>query len=223
MSGYQNEKQRKEELAKARLIIRVIEARGVKAADFGGTSDPFAELRIKNESHVLQTRVIKKTLNPMWNEEFILYPSNPDKDILCIKVYDFDSVGNNDLLGEIEIPVVALENRPPQEQWHQLQEKKGPTTFKPVAGEVKLVITYIRGGMQTTQPMVYPQQQMVYPQQQMGYPQQMVYPQQPMVYPQQPMVYPQQPMVYPQQPMVYPQQPYPYPQQYPQQYPPPPQ
>ena len=62
----------------------VIEARGIKAGDFGGTSDPFVEVRIKGQTHYLRTKTIKKTLTPCWNEELVLYPSDAEKDILLI-------------------------------------------------------------------------------------------------------------------------------------------
>jgi Ca2+-dependent lipid-binding protein len=54
----------------------VIEARDLKAADFGGTSDPYCELRVVSmaptQGTVQRTRVIPKTLCPIWNEEFHL-------------------------------------------------------------------------------------------------------------------------------------------------------
>jgi Ca2+-dependent lipid-binding protein len=50
----------------------VIEARGIKGADFGGTSDPFAEVRIKDHTQSFKTKTIQKTVNPFWNEEFVL-------------------------------------------------------------------------------------------------------------------------------------------------------
>lgn len=76
MSGYMTEKQRQEALTKPKLIVRstcdafcyqyrgpnhfaVIEARGIKAADLGGTSDPFVELRIKGQTHSFKTQTIK--------------------------------------------------------------------------------------------------------------------------------------------------------------------
>lgn len=40
-----------------------------------GTSDPYAEVRIKGDIAVKKTKTIKKNLNPKWNEEFTLYDS----------------------------------------------------------------------------------------------------------------------------------------------------
>eukprot|EP01130_Rhizamoeba_saxonica_P013728 TRINITY_DN5897_c0_g1_i2.p1 TRINITY_DN5897_c0_g1~~TRINITY_DN5897_c0_g1_i2.p1 ORF type:complete len:447 (+),score=99.72 TRINITY_DN5897_c0_g1_i2:248-1588(+) len=55
-----------------------------------------------------KTSIIKKTLNPVWNEEFILnVPSSQSK--FSIYVYDYDKVGKDDFLGyyEFSIPSVA--------------------------------------------------------------------------------------------------------------------
>jgi len=234
MSGYQTEKQREELKNRHKLVVRVIEARGLKAADFGGTSDPFAELRIKNDNFSYKTRTIKKTLNPFWDEEFTLAINDLEKDILSVKIYDFDQTTNNDLIGELEFYVASFINQQPKEEWKQVMERKGPGQFKPSKGEIKLKISHVAPGgeqkqtqtqsppptQQQTQPQSPPptQFQQPYPQQ---YPPQgfQQYPQQGFQqYPQQGFQqYPQQP--YPQQ--GFPQQPYPqqgFPQQpYPQQ------
>ena len=70
-------------------------------------------------------------MNPCWNEELIVYPTNIDYDIVNVKLYDYDSTSNNDLLGELEFPVALCVNKPPTEEWKQIMVKKGPTTFTP--------------------------------------------------------------------------------------------
>jgi hypothetical protein len=74
------------------LRVRVLEARGIRAADFGGTSDPFVEVRIKNSTQVFKTRgvypflllccvfspslslsvILSQSLS--WNAHLALYP-----------------------------------------------------------------------------------------------------------------------------------------------------
>jgi C2 domain len=83
--GYQTEAQRQQLAQRAKLIVKVIEARGVKAADWGGTSDPYTELRIKDTTATWKTKTIKKTLNPFWNEEFTIPISDPEKEVLNIR------------------------------------------------------------------------------------------------------------------------------------------
>jgi len=124
-----------------RIRVRIIEARGLKAADMGGTSDPFCEVRLLNNVDVHKTKVIKKTLDPFWNEEFVLTPSEPEQDVISFKVYDYNAVSNNELLGEFEVFVAGLmyESDFP-EKWVELQKKHGPHNFGPGKGEIKVKI-----------------------------------------------------------------------------------
>lgn len=215
MSKSLTEAERQAELSKARLEIAVLEARDLKAADFGGTSDPFVELRIKDTSFAVKTSIKKKTLNPFWNESFTLYPTNLDTDILLIKIYDYDSSSRNDLIGQLEIHVALFVNRPPIEEWKQVMDPKN--VKKQGKGEIKLRIAYIPPGQ--SKPATAQQTPQTFPGQQppQGYP--------PQGYP--PQGYPPQgfpPQGYPPQgfpPQGYPPQGYPVPQGYPPQgYPP---
>lgn len=79
-------------------FVLVLEAKGLEAVDFGGTSDPYCVLsfgevqqRTRSRSYVLGREcarsslggikpllmfLIRRKLNPVWNETFILYVSN---------------------------------------------------------------------------------------------------------------------------------------------------
>ena len=47
-------------------------ATDIAAMDTNGLSDPFVEIALHKDL-VLKTKVINKTVNPMWNETFTLY------------------------------------------------------------------------------------------------------------------------------------------------------
>ena len=49
------------------LTVTIVSARGLRAADRGGTSDPFCLCRVGKE--VFRTSTIKKTLDPEWDED----------------------------------------------------------------------------------------------------------------------------------------------------------
>jgi len=138
---YQNEQERIAEAMRPRLQMRIIEARGIKAGDIGGTSDPFVEMRVRGTTFVQKTNVVKKTVNPFWNEDFNLYVNNIEQDFLDIKVYDFNSITNNELLGEIEFPVALFLGKPIIDEWRQLQKRVGSIGWHPIKGELKLSIT----------------------------------------------------------------------------------
>ncbi|CBJ30628.1 conserved unknown protein [Ectocarpus siliculosus] len=96
------------------LHAKVVEARGLISRDFAGRSDPFAELELTGRylSHGQEwseplrvrekTRVIKFSLNPVWNEEFSL-PVRRAGAVLRIRLWDWNASIPDDPLGHIEV------------------------------------------------------------------------------------------------------------------------
>ena len=56
--------------AEGKLVIAVIEAKALKAVDFGGTSDPYVVVDVGDMTK--KTKHVTKNLNPSWNEQFEL-------------------------------------------------------------------------------------------------------------------------------------------------------
>lgn len=52
------------------LVVKVLRAEDLMAADFSGKSDPFCVLELVNNR--LQTNTVYKTLNPVWERVFEL-------------------------------------------------------------------------------------------------------------------------------------------------------
>ena len=52
------------------IVLNVIRASHLKAADVGGVSDPYAVVDCAN-GHRFQTKVQYETVHPYWNEVFI--------------------------------------------------------------------------------------------------------------------------------------------------------
>jgi len=122
-SNFGHVKPRNPESNRGILRINLVEARNVKAADIGGTSDPFCDLIIgepKSKTAVKKTsRRIDKTLNPRWDESFLFEVDA--NDLLTIKVYDYDMVGKNDFLGQTQLPLNTLVRGKEVEQWIPLE------------------------------------------------------------------------------------------------------
>lgn len=102
------------------LRVKVLEARDLIAADFGGTSDPYAVVRVEDprskkydfdldKNH--RTKVNRRTLRPTWNKEFLMAAMLPiiDKQALVIQVFDHDKYSMDDYLGQISIPLKTLQ------------------------------------------------------------------------------------------------------------------
>lgn len=71
---------------KTKLCVRVTRAKDIKAADLGGTSDPYVRATLTTpikdpetgrEDQIFKTKVVWKTIEPTWNHNFIfrVWPS----------------------------------------------------------------------------------------------------------------------------------------------------
>ncbi|KAI8805386.1 TerD domain-containing protein [Cladochytrium replicatum] len=96
------------------VTIKIVEARGLRGADKGGTSsDPFAKIKnVKglhlpgNDDHY-KTKVVKKNLNPKWGESFNLkFDDRLSK--IAFLIFDWDMLSSNDRIGKAKIPVEQL-------------------------------------------------------------------------------------------------------------------
>ncbi|MBW00226.1 Synaptotagmin-9, partial [Eschrichtius robustus] len=86
------------------LIVKIHKAVNLPAKDFSGTSDPYVKIYLlpdRKTKH--QTKVHRKTLNPVFDEVF-LFPV-PYNDLVARKlhfsVYDFDRFSRHDLIGQV--------------------------------------------------------------------------------------------------------------------------
>jgi len=78
------------------LILRVVSAENLLAADSNGKSDPFVQVTFGKLKKKTKTKY--KTLDPVWGEEFA-FDIFSIKDKIEIEIFDWDAIGNNDLLG----------------------------------------------------------------------------------------------------------------------------
>lgn len=83
--------------------VSVVSAGGLPRADRSGHSDPYATCEIpgKPKSKV-KTKVIEDTEAPVWNQELVVHGWRKG-DPLVFSVWDFDLVGNDDMLSTVEL------------------------------------------------------------------------------------------------------------------------
>ena len=104
------------------LLLHVIEAKGLMAADRNGTSDPFALVTFEGSSRCSRTwttRVIEKNLHPVWDERFVLDIEETAKK-LVVDVYDDDILGCSDFLGRVAVPMTEIINGQVLQEWFPL-------------------------------------------------------------------------------------------------------
>lgn len=74
------------------LNIEVIEAKELVSKDSNGKSDPFCALYLESApTRRYNTAVKTCTLSPIWEEHFELPLEDPENDVLCLEVWDFDA------------------------------------------------------------------------------------------------------------------------------------
>ncbi|XP_070154646.1 protein unc-13 homolog 4B isoform X2 [Polyergus mexicanus] len=74
------------------LNVEVIEAKELVSKDSNGKSDPFCALYLESApTRRYNTAVKTCTLSPIWEEHFELRLEDPENDILCLEVWDFDA------------------------------------------------------------------------------------------------------------------------------------
>ncbi|ORX55786.1 hypothetical protein DM01DRAFT_1321135 [Hesseltinella vesiculosa] len=96
--------------------ITLVEGRNIKAMDRGGTSDPYARVRIGNKV-AYKTKCIKKTLSPVWNESFL---AKVDNGKLDIKVKDKNTLSDVDI-GDVNVDLTQLmQSGAPYDGWLKL-------------------------------------------------------------------------------------------------------
>lgn len=89
------------------LHVKIVSARALRNADFGGTSDPYCTCNIPGKSwSQFQTAVVNDSLSPAWNEEHVILDYKPG-DSLIFEVFDDDdgpcSDGSDELLGRANL------------------------------------------------------------------------------------------------------------------------
>lgn len=89
--------------AQVRLKVHIVSAKGLRSADWFGTSDPYCVCEIvgKPTSRV-KTNVKNHTLDPVWNEDHVI-AGFVAGDALEFSVYDSELIKADDLLGQLTL------------------------------------------------------------------------------------------------------------------------
>ncbi|XP_054015024.1 synaptotagmin-A [Hylaeus anthracinus] len=94
------------------LTVRLVKAHDLHARELNGTADPYAKVRLLPDwSNVWQTRIHRRTLNPVFDEDFvfeIMPESSLDGRTLEILLYDFDAFSRHQCLGYVQLPLSAV-------------------------------------------------------------------------------------------------------------------
>ena len=88
------------------LRLKIISGHNLPNADvgIGNKSDPYVKIHAPNHSFIpKKTKIKKNTLNPKWNEEFLIKVSPGVEQKILLEVFDYDHLTSDDFLGKVEL------------------------------------------------------------------------------------------------------------------------
>ncbi|NWV42954.1 MCTP1 protein, partial [Grantiella picta] len=106
---------RKSQLWRGIVSITLIEGRELKAMDANGLSDPYVKFRLGHQKY--KSKIVPKTLNPQWREQFDFHLYDEQGGIIDITVWDKDAGKRDDFIGRCQVDLSTLS----KEQTHKLE------------------------------------------------------------------------------------------------------
>ena len=112
------------------LNIQILEAKNVPSMDLNGKSDPYIKLYLlgmkpKEKIGEVKTKIIKETLNPIWNDEFHFPIKSIGTDVLHMSLKDYDTFGRDDKISTYDIRMRYLNIGETYDKWIQFNPVKG--------------------------------------------------------------------------------------------------
>ncbi|XP_011266485.1 multiple C2 and transmembrane domain-containing protein isoform X6 [Camponotus floridanus] len=107
------------------VTIVLVEAKNLLPMDIDGLSDPYVKFRLGTEKY--KSKVVNKTLNPVWLEQFDLhlYEDPYLGQELEVTVWDRDRSHQDDLMGRTMIDLAVLERETTHRLWRELEDGSG--------------------------------------------------------------------------------------------------
>merc|ERR1712087_306003 len=96
------------------LRVIIHEGRGLPALDFTGKSDPFCKVQLMPFKLKQQTRVVRQTLSPKWDEpsDFQVGKKHKHRHIMIeIECWDWDTIGSDDFIGKHTVRIALAERQ----------------------------------------------------------------------------------------------------------------
>ncbi|KAJ7311328.1 hypothetical protein JRQ81_006944 [Phrynocephalus forsythii] len=130
--------------------LKIVAGIGLAKKDLLGASDRYVKMTVyASGDRILtsvQTKTVKKTLNPKWNEEF-LFRVHPQKHRILLEVFDENRLTRDDFLGQVDVPLSQLPTENPMMTERPYSFKDfllHPRSHKSrVKGHLRLKMTYL--------------------------------------------------------------------------------
>lgn len=117
------------------LIVSVVRCRDLPAKDPNlGSSDPYVKLQLlPDKQHKVKTRVLRKTRNPVYDEDFTFYGigfNQLPNVTLHFVVLSFDRYSRDDIIGEVFCPLNSVDVNQMETQQIALCKEIQPRSLK---------------------------------------------------------------------------------------------
>ncbi|XP_071943658.1 synaptotagmin-1-like isoform X1 [Antedon mediterranea] len=129
-----------------KLSVGIIQCADLIGMDMSGTSDPYVKVMLHpDKKKKYETKVHRKTLNPVFNESFTF--KVPYSDIssktLVMAVYDFDRFSRHDIIGEVRIKLGSIDLGSVIEEWRDLASAEVEGAGKSENGDICFSLRYV--------------------------------------------------------------------------------
>ncbi|XP_046999775.1 multiple C2 and transmembrane domain-containing protein isoform X1 [Schistocerca americana] len=104
------------------VTIVLVEGKNLLPMDIDGFSDPYAKFRLGNEKY--KSKVVYKSLNPSWLEQFDLHMYDDQSQELEITIWDKDR-SKDDFMGRCMIDLTNFEREKTHRIWQELEDGAG--------------------------------------------------------------------------------------------------
>ncbi|KAK8727595.1 hypothetical protein OTU49_009638 [Cherax quadricarinatus] len=128
------------------LSVTAIQCEELPALDMGGTSDPYVKVYLlPDKKKKFETKVHRKTLNPVFNETFTFKVPYADimSKTLVFGIYDFDRFSKHDQIGEVKIPLCQVDLAQTIEEWRDLVSVEGDGGQENKLGDICFSLRYV--------------------------------------------------------------------------------
>ncbi|KAG0347914.1 hypothetical protein BG004_006563 [Podila humilis] len=117
------------------LTVTLIRGKDLVAADRGGVSDPYVVFRL-NGKEVYKSDTVKKTLNPEFNEKFVVPVGSRADDVFQLEVFDWNQLSTAKSLGVAALNLSNIQLVLPNDFLIPLQNKQNQ-------GQIQLRVTFM--------------------------------------------------------------------------------
>uniref|UniRef100_A0A914C7K8 C2 domain-containing protein n=1 Tax=Acrobeloides nanus TaxID=290746 RepID=A0A914C7K8_9BILA len=128
------------------LSVTVIQAENLPGMDMSGTSDPYVKLYLLPEKKKkVETKVHRKTLNPVFNETFIFKVAFNEiaSKTLVFSIYDFDRFSKHDQIGQVLLPLGKIDLGQVLEEWKDIQPPPDDKEAEKSLGDICFSLRYV--------------------------------------------------------------------------------